>query len=117
MLLTTAVIVVIERRDPSYVGTTTRVTLQWRCVNGIWWQRGATRWWAGHDPRPRGAITNDSLARSGDPEVQHAARGSVHIISRDEAVFTSDIGGSLDLMRQRPGGAYTNDCVMRFREA
>lgn len=58
-----ASLIILRSQEPPYVGTTERVTLNWRCTNGISWRHGSTTWLAlGKPPRPIGKLNLETAA-------------------------------------------------------
>lgn len=112
--LALAGVFVVSSRDPSYVGDSRRVTLRWGCFNSISWPQHTTRghyWWAGDRPVPNGEI--ETSPPSGEFP-SHAARGMLHFVSRSEAVFRSDAGGTLSMQRESSKSFHNMGCALGF---
>jgi hypothetical protein len=106
--------------EPAYVATSKRVNLTWgQCFNGIAWRPARSvnySWWAGHTPAPTGQIeTVPPLAEHSS--ALHFARGTLHFISRSDATFRSDAGGTLAMRREPDNAFHTADCVGRFPDS
>jgi hypothetical protein len=118
VLAAAGIFFVADRDDPSYVGTTRRVTLQWgQCFNGISWPPSAKRdsyyWWAGGSPAPKGDILTVPPLREHSSAL-HYARGTLHFTSRSTAIFRSDAGGTLEMRRESTKAFHTTGCSLGF---
>lgn len=108
----------LTQGEPGYVGDSRRVTLRWgQCFNAITWpndRRDGHYWWAGDSPAPNGDIETSS-ANENPSRDSHRARGTIHFVSRTEAIFRSDAGGTLSMSRASPESFHNAGCAMGFR--
>lgn len=92
--------------------------LTWDCFNGIAWPHERTKhdyWWAGGQPVAHGEILTP-LPKGGVPGLQnYVATGTLHFDSRAKAIFTSDAGGKLPMVRESWKSAHNASCSLGMR--